>query len=235
MKKIVLALFLVLAPLRGYAGIYTNPWMIVDPVRTLVGIVLTILKAGEDPLLGAWLNVIQEEVDALVSGDESYVVDEGTGTAAGAVPTEAYDYVSESVLSGKGTPYEPLNSKIGGGNLENDIKSLFFLEKKDMADEEKVKEVEKRRNEYLTTLSKEYIKIAYEVQQKVSANMDSLKTDINGNGSIGAVSGIDQTWKAVNKTLIADIALQIQLMELDAARFLSAQPLELMSEKQPTN
>ena len=43
---------------------------------------------------------------------------------------------------------------------------------------------------------------------------------------------MDQTWKAVNRALITDSALQIQLMELDAARFLSIQPVEVLEETQ---
>ena len=75
--------------------------------------------------------------------------------------------------------------------------------------------------------------MAYEVQQKVIENMDSLGADIGGSGTIGEISALDQTWSSINKTLIADIALQIQLMELDAARFLSVQPIKIMSKEQP--
>lgn len=240
MKKAVLLLFLLFASVKGYAANpLVNPVMIVDPVRSLISWILKMLHVTEDPLLGAWLDVVQQEVDALVSGDESYLVDQGTGSAAPAVPTEAYDYVNENILaSSQKTPYEPLNSRISpDGDMEAVVKELFFAENTDEnpLTEAKRKEVEKRRTAYLTALAKHYIQTAYEVQQKVMENMDSVGSDINANGSIGSVSGIDQTWKAVNKTLIADIGLQIELMELDAARFLGVQPIELMTETKPAN
>ena len=237
MKKTLLLLFLIFAPMRGYASVIANPWMLADPVRTLVGIIISLLKSAETPKVEALMVVTQEEVDALVDGSESYQVDEGTGSAASPVPSEAYDYVNTAVLSNtQKTPYEPLNAKItSGGDMEKVVKEMFFFEATDAnpLTDEKRQEIEAVRTDYLTTLAKSYLRTAYEVQEKIIENLDSISADVNADGSIGSVSGIDQTWKTVNKTLIADIGLQIQMMELDAARFLTAQPVRLMSETRP--
>ena len=235
MKKLVFVLFLALAPVQVFGGNpLVNPIHIVDPVRSIVGFILSLINIGEDPVMAAWLNVTQEQVAAAVEGDRSYVTPQGTGSPATEVPVPTYEYVQEKIFSNSNrTPYAPLNSKIAaGGDMEEAVKEVFFYSGDDL-DETKRKEIEKKRKEYVVALGKEYVKMAYEVQQKVIENMSALGTNIGGNGTIGAVSSLDQTWKSVNRSLIADIALQIQLMELDAARFLSAQPVQIMSETPP--
>ena len=117
--------------------------------------------------------------------------------------------------------------------MQQVVKEMFFIENEADNTEAKQAEIVKNRTEYLTTVGKEYTQLAYDVQQKIIDDMSAVSSDINGNGSIGAVAGMDQTWKAVNKALIADIGMQIQLMELDAAKFLSVQPIMIMSEKRP--
>ncbi len=213
-----------------------NPIIMTDSVRGLTGNIMALIPAGREPETGAELNVIQETVGALEDGDESYRVDEGTGSGEGAsdLAISAYDYMKDNVFSGaKQTPYGPLNQKLSGGNMEQVVKDMFFIQESSDNTEDKQKEIMAQRTDYLTTVGKEYTKLAYEMQKKIADDMSAVSADINGNGSIGAVAGMDQTWKAVNKALIADIGMQIQLMELDAAKFLSVQPLMLMSEKRP--
>ena len=253
MKKIlgfVCGVGLMMLPLSGHAetkGFFqmanpgTNPLIMTDSIRGLVGNILSLISLlggslASDPEMGATLNVTQEEVAGLLAGDDiSYKVDEGTGTGANAVPTPTYDYVNEKVLPADlKTPYAALNSKITtGADMEKVVKEMFFIANSNEATDEKQAEIQKVRNEYLTKIGKEYTRLAYNVQQKLIEDMDSVSSDINGNGSIGAISGMDQTWKAVNRALIADIAMQIQLMELDAAKFLSVQPFVLLTEERP--
>ena len=217
-------------------ALFSNPPAMSDSLRGLIGNIMSLIEVGNEPELGAVLNVTQEEVAGLLAGDDiSYEEDEGTGTAANAVPTATFDYINEKILSsGTKTPYAPLNSKISDdADMEKIVKEMFFIASSEDATTEKQAEIQSARNAYLTQIGKEYTRIAYNVQLKLIEDMDSVSSDINGNGSIGAVSGMDQTWKAVNRALIADIALQIQLMELDAAKFLSVQPLVLMTETRP--
>ena len=214
-----------------------DPPIMTDSVRGLIGNILALTKAGPEPETGAVLNVHQEEVGALQDGDESYRVDEGTGSGADDLAITAYDHVKKNVFtSSKKTPYAPLNQKLkDGADMQKVVKEMFFIENEADNTEEKQAEVVKNRTQYLTTVGREYTKLAYEVQQKLINDMSAVSSDINGNGSIGAVSGMDQTWKAVNKALIADIGLQIQLMELDAAKFLSVQPIMIMSKERPAD
>jgi len=248
MKKLVVSTFIVLANLVPWSAwaatppIATpdatiNPLAMTDSVRGAIGNIMTLAKVGPEPETGAVLNCSQEEVGALEDGDESFRVNEGTGSGADDLAISAYDYVKSKVFSdSKRTPYAELNRRIkGGGNMQTVVKDLFFIENEADNTEERQAEVTRRRTEYLTTIGREYTKLAYEVQQKLIDDMSAVSADINGNGSIGAVSGMDQTWKAVNKALIADIGLQIQLMELDAAKFLSVQPIVIMSKERPAS
>lgn len=220
-----------------YPNAVINLPIMTDSVRGLVGNIMSLIKVGNEPEMGAVLNVHQASLGALEDGDESYRVDEGTGSAGdgGDLAISAYDYMKEKVFSNsKKTPYAPLNQKLtNGANMQQVVKEMFFIENEVDNTEAKQAEIVKNRTEYLTTVGKEYTKLAYEVQQKIINDMSAVSSDINGNGSIGAVAGMDQTWKAVNKALIADIGMQIQLMELDAAKFLSVQPIMIMSEKRP--
>ena len=241
MKKIFVALFLMLAPMRGWCVIPANPVIVNDPVRTLMNVVIQFLALAENPQYGAVFNVIQEEVAGYVGGEGEGggAGGESAGSPATEVPAPAYDYVKANVLSSdKITPYAPLRNAVagkGGEAIKNEIKKMFFWNTNQGArplTEEKRTELLGKRTAYLTTIGKEYTKMAYEVQQKVMENMDSMSADIGGAGTLGEVSALDQTWRSINKTLIADIALQIQLMELDAARFLSIQPVEILEETQ---
>jgi len=206
-----------------------------DPIRNITGAVLSLLSLGEEPVQMAEVNVKQQEVDALADGDTSYRVNEGKGEAASGLEITAYDYLKEKVLDGNYTPYAPLNSKINGGegDTKQAILDLFFVPDEKTATQEQVDRIEKNRADYLKTISDSYVRLAYETQQKLIDDMDAVTAEISGNGTIGVISGIDQTWRAVNKALIADIALQIEAMELDAAKFLSYQPLIVMDENPP--
>ena len=217
--------------------VLVNPAKMSDSFRALVGSILNLLKLGEEPEIGAVLNVTQEEVDALVAGDETYEEDVGTGEAGPGLATPTFDYINTNVLTNKlKTPYEPLNRKLSGkADYKKIVKEMFFIATDKEATEKKQQEVLSTRTAYMTELGKSYTRLAYNVHQQLIDDMTSISADINGNGSIGATAGMDQTWHAINRALIADIALQIQLMELDAVKFLSVQPLVLMTETQPSS
>ena len=216
-----------------------NPLEMSDSIRGAVGNILTLIDIGEEPELGALINVSEGTAEALIDGDESYIVDEGTGSASGShdLKISSYDYIKEHVLdSGKKTAYTPLNDKIAaGGDMEQIVKDMFFIDTPQNDTDAKQLEIMRNRAAYLKAVSRNYTNLAYTIQTKLIDDMDAISADINGNGSIGAIAGLDQTWKAVNKALIADIAMQIQLIELDAAKFLSIQPFVLMSKDRQAN
>ena len=106
----------------------------------------------------------------------------------------------------------------------------FFVEDNEQLTQEKIDEVNNRRVEYLQTIGAEYSLLAQEVQKRLITDLESVNTTtFNGDGLIGAVTGVDQTWLAATRALMADIALQLQLLEVDAAAFLKLQPVEILS------
>ncbi len=212
----------------------SDPVSITDSVRNTGSALLNLLALGEEPEMGARLNVTQADVGALVDGTTSYVSEPGTGKPdSGTMPLDTYTYLHNTYLTDKiKTPYSPLNKKLtDSADMEQVVKEMFFLENNADATEEKQEAIRKEREKYLTKIAKEYVKTAYTVQEKLIEDMNVVSSDINGDGSIGATSGTDQTWKAINRALMADIVMQIQLMELDAAKFLSVQPILLMTEE----
>lgn len=242
MKKLIF-IFMMLFSWQGncqwtpiwHEDVLVNPNLTSDNIRSLVTSVESLLVSASEPNMEATLNVTQEETAASLDGDESYKTDTGTGEAGSGLSTITYDYINTTILKGSSkTPYTPLNNKLSSSDLKSVVKEMFFIADEKSATEEKQAEILQNRTDYLTEISKYYVRLAYNVQQKLISDMDSISADVNGNGSIGATAGADQTWHAINRALIADVALQIQLMELDAAKFLSIQPLVLMSEKAPT-
>lgn len=212
----------------------TDPVSISDSIRGIEGALVNLLKLGEEPEVGAELVALQAQVGALMDGTTSYVSEPGTGKPdSGTMPLDTYTYLHNTYLTGKiKTPYSPLNKKLtDSADMEQVVKEMFFLENNADATEEKQIAIQKERDQYLTKIAKDYIRTAYTVQQKLIEDMNVVSSDINGDGSIGATSGTDQTWKAINRALIADIVMQIQLMELDAAKFLSVQPILLMTKE----
>ena len=246
MKKLVTIVFLLLASISAHATVFTqeypnmkiNPYLTSDSLRSIAGGIMTLvmMASGHGPTLGAVLNVTQEEIGALMEGDVSYVEDVGTGEAGPGLATPTYDYIDKNILTATlKTPYAPLNNRLSSGaDYKAIVQDMFFIPNAAEATEQKQQQVLARRTAYLTALGRAYTQLAYGVHGTLISDMHSVAADINGNGSIGATAGADQTWHAINRALIADIAMQIQLMELDAAKFLSVQPLILMTEAPPT-
>ncbi|MBQ3695697.1 MAG: hypothetical protein II938_01840 [Alphaproteobacteria bacterium] len=219
-----------------HAEVQINPQSMSDSIRGAIGNIMALLPAADGPQMGANINVTQGKADALVTGDASYVVDEGTGAPSNSdLNISAYEYVKENILDNdKKTAYGPLNDKIkSGGDMTAVVKEMFFIENEEDNTEENKTKIMENRKAYLKTIASDYVYTAYNVREKLIDDMKAISADLNGNGTIGATSGIDQSWRAVNKALIADIAMQIQMLELDAARFLSVQPIVLMPKDRP--
>ena len=183
---------------------------------------------------------------------------DGSATSQG-FSTTAYDYVRQNLFEGSGsvtpndsgdgsgssdssltittvkrTAWPYLNNRISDVMTVDDVRKLiidtFFVEESKDLTQEKIDEINNRRIEYLQTIGSEYSLLAQEVQKRLITDLESVNTTtFNGDGLIGAVTGVDQTWLAATRALMADIALQLQLMEVDAAAFLKEQPVDILS------
>ena len=158
------------APVEMPATPAVNPLEMSDSVRGAFGNIMTLFYQGDEPEMGALINVTQGVADALIDGDESYMVDEGTGSASGAhdLKISAYDYIKEHVLSSdKKTAYAPLNEKISaGGDMEQVVKVMFFIDTPENNTDEKQLEILRNRAAYLKAVSRDYTDLAYTVQTK---------------------------------------------------------------------
>jgi hypothetical protein len=182
---------------------------------------------------------------------------DGSATSQG-FSTTAYDYVRQNLFEGgasissdsedgesdssnskmkfttvKRSAWPYLNNRINDAMTVDGARKLvidtFFVEDKEGVSQAKIDEVNKHRIEYLQAIGSEYSLLAQEVQKRLIADLESVNTTtFNGDGLIGAVTGVDQTWLAATRALMADIALQLQLLEVDAARFLQYQPVEIL-------
>jgi len=292
-------------PPNGEPWITWAPLSVTDPTRNMTGAVLTLKSLHKHPKQVAKILAHQQEVDALIDGEESYKVAEGTGTAASDLEISAFQYVKEKIFDKKMfSPYTKLNNKIkpilgtastssdssssssgstdgsntnggntngsntngsnsngsgsgqnngsnsgensgntNGGNgsssstqtdtvlttrLREIIMKEFFIASDAENTSENRKKVQRNRDDYLRTLGREYARLSNTVQEKLSDDIGAVVAALNGDGSIGIVSGTDQSWKAINKAFLVDLALQIEMMELEAARFLSVQPISMV-------
>ena len=270
MKKLLYAFVIVafLYPTRTSATVITSiaeflaqQYLGGDPITAMIGTVRGLLESFSEPEMGATVNVIQEEADALEAGSEKYIQAEMDGSATSqGFSTTAYDYVRQNLFEGgasitsdsdseggnsesssstmkftkvKRSAWPYLNNRINDAMTVDGARKLvietFFVEDKEGVSQAKIDEVNKHRIEYLQAIGSEYSLLAQEVQKRLIADLESVNTTtFNGDGLIGAVTGVDQTWLAATRALMADIALQLQLLEVDAAMFLQYQPVEIL-------
>ncbi|MBP5343571.1 MAG: hypothetical protein J6Y85_00635 [Alphaproteobacteria bacterium] len=235
-----------------------NAWMGGDSVTSLIGTVASLIASFSEPEMGATVIVTQEEADALGAGSEKYVKAEMSGSATSqGFSTTAYDYVRQNIFEGgasmvindsnddsddteilkftgaKRSAWPYLNNRIDNLMTVDDtakfVKETFFVEDNDQLTQAKIDKAKRNRTQYLQAIGSEYSLLAQEVQRRLIPDLESVNTaPFNGDGLIGAVTGMDQTWLAATRALMADIALQLQLLEVDAAMFLQLQPIEII-------
>ena len=232
-----------------------QPFASGDPATSIVGTVAGLIASFIEPEMGAAVNVTQAEAAALQDGSKKYEQLEMSGSATSqGFGTTAYDYLEQRSMSGSTkTPYAYFNDRLTSlfedeskvtdsaarGNIQKEnynkavqmVKDRFFVEKAEDLTPEKEAEIRNLRAEYLQTIATDYALTAQEVQTRLASDFDTvITTPFNGDGLLGAISGIDQTWLAATRALMADIALQLQLLELDASKFLDVQPIELLED-----
>jgi len=243
MKKILYSFVFasLLIPARANSfellNILANHPMAADPYSALVGSIASLIASFNEPELSAMVNIIQEAGDDAEAGDEEY---EGTGEDGTATTTgfshEAYDYVQENVFpSGHRSAWSDLDEAVDSVSSIADARQwvidTFFIEDEEEMTLENEDKIKTRRTEYLQTIGSDYAVLAQEVQTRLKTDMESVKTTaFNGDGLVGTVSGIDQTWLAGTRALMADIALQLQLLELDAAQFMKEQQVTILEK-----
>ena len=234
----------------------------IDLGRSVEGIVEGVINLCSDGDAKAELIATQENVNTNADGTAGWTTNAATQAAGQAAATAltngVYDYVQSEVLSQTDlTKYADLQKDIASpkaeGNAKKTCESLkftsdntknvclavvdtFFADKGEKGNTEEYKESRlKNRQNYAQMVAKRHIVLGYNVQQKVIQDLQAAaKAPVSSDNEIGAIAIDGQTLDEMLKVTVADVALQIEMMEADAVDFLLQQPAEMMPENRPT-
>lgn len=181
-----------------------------------------------------------------------------TGTAgATALTNGVYSYIQSEVLSQTDlTKYsklqEALSSPNGEGSAKETCESLgfttdrakqtciavvetFFADRGDEGNTEEYKaKILSQRRAYARQVAERHVTLGYNVQQKVIADLQAAaQAPVSSDNEIGAIAIDGQTLDEMLKVTVADLAIQIEMMEADAVNFLVARRVEIMSKDRP--
>lgn len=239
----------------------TGPRFSIDLGRSLEGIVEGVINLCSDGDAKAELIATQENVNKNADGTAGWTPNPASQAAGKAEATKlkngVYGYVHDEILTQTDlTKYADLQKEIispkAEGNARATCESLkftsdntkniciavvdtFFADKGQEGNTEEYKgqRLLNRRN-YIQSIAKRHATLGYNVQQKV---MDDLKAaaeaPVKSDNEIGAIAIDGQTLDEMLKITVADIALQIEMMEADAVDFLLQQPVEIMPKDKP--
>lgn len=177
---------------------------------------------------------------------------EGTAFSNG-----VYDYIHDNVLNQTDLArYSVLKTDLASpkaeGNARATCESLhytedrpkntciavvdtFFADKGAEGNTEEYKSQKKRqRQEYAEEVTKYHTKLGYTVQEKVIADLKKAsQAPIATDNEVSSIAIDGQTLDEMIKITVADLALQIEMMEADAVAFLMQQPVEILPEQRP--
>ncbi len=231
----------------------------IDLGRSIEGIVEGILNLCGDGDAKAELIAVQEgtnqNADGTAGWDDNAVTATGTAGAT-ALKNGVYSYVKSEILDQTDlSKYDKLQSALSAptnvGNSQATCQSLNFASQKAtetcMAvvntlfadkgaenDQEYKKTILNQRQEYARQVTERHITLGYNVQQKVVEDLAAAaQAPVSSSSEIGSIAIDGQTLDEMLKIVVADVALQIEMMEADAVDFLMQQPVEIMPKDKP--
>lgn len=142
----------------------------------------------------------------------------------------AYDWVKQNVLpEGKNSKYAP--GQKDWNTAVAFIKSNFYItDPKNLTGAEQ-KRITKKRQDYFYEVNANVISTAIGIQQGLVEDAESISTSpTSGCNEIDDININTQILMTLSKQKMAEIALQIRLLELEALREQAALPLTLQSE-----
>lgn len=235
----------------------TGPLFALDLGRSLVGIIQGVITLCGDGDAKAELIAVQQQTNKNADGtaDDS---DNGIGSRTGtvtdtALQNTAYGYLKTEVLdqtdlSKYSELQQALSNPTNKGNSQRTCQSFnwdsdnslktcmavvntFFA---DMGREGNTREyknkIANQRQAYANKITERHITMGYTVQQKVVNDLKAAaQAPVSSDNEVGLIAIDGQTLDEMLKIAIADVALQIEMMEADAVAFLMQQPVEIMS------
>ena len=115
---------------------------------------------------------------------------------------------------------------------DNFIREKFYLPEdlKNVTDEKK-REIEKNRAEYVEELAKEVLSLSEGIRENVAAEQSALKeAETATGGMIQQVDLMTQTKKTLAEQKLADVILQAKLLELEAAEVMMGSSVQLIED-----
>ncbi|MBE6446575.1 MAG: hypothetical protein E7021_04150 [Alphaproteobacteria bacterium] len=256
--------FCVLFPLSLNAGgtpfIFPAPPPVASDLgRSITGIVQGVLTLTQDGDSKAELMVVQEQINTNADGTGDDTPNPCSDGSVTQTPLEntAYDYIKAQILdrtdlttygklqtalssSSKGahavSVCEELNWKAGGKGKETcqAVVDTFFT--KTGATDREMEKIQSQRQAYASTVVPRFITLGYETQQKLKADLQAAAVaPVAADNEIASIANDGQTLDEMLKITVADLALQVEMMEADAMGFMLQQPVAMMPKEKPTN
>ncbi len=245
-------------PPTGYKP--TGPKWSVDIGRSITGIIQGVLTLCGDGDAKAELIAVQEQINENADGSAGWEnVNEVSGSTTGTVADTAlqsglYGYVKSEImdqtdLSKYGELQKNLQSPANVGNSQQTCESLnwnsdrakqtcmavvntFFADKGADNTQAYVEQIQKQRQEYANLIASRMVQLGYTAQQKVVSDLQAASlAPVSSDNEVGSIAIDAQTLDEMLKITVADLALQVEMMEADAMTFLMQQPVEIMPGK----
>lgn len=229
-----------------------------DIGRSVTGILQGILTMTQDGEVKADLIAVQTNINTNADGTGDWELNPNAKGSVTQTPLQngAYDYIKTQLLDKTDlSSYKTLqtalsNSEYQGHSLatcetlgwQTDnakqtcaaIVNTFFTPFDD-TDTNKVK-AQKQRQEYANQVSPRFIRLAYETQQKLIKDLEAASSaPVASENEVGSIANDGQTLDEMIKITVADLALQVEMMEADAMAFLLQQPVGIMPSEKPIN
>lgn len=237
-----------------------GPKWSIDIGRSITGIIQGVLTLCGDGDAKAELIAVQEQINENADGSAGWEnVNEVSGSTTGTVADTAlqsglYGYVKSEImdqtdLSKYGELQKNLQSPANVGNSQETCESLnwnsdrakqtcmavvntFFADKGADNTQAYVEQIQKQRQEYANLIASRMVQLGYTAQQKVVSDLQAASlAPVSSDNEVGSIAIDAQTLDEMLKITVADLALQVEMMEADAMTFLMQQPVEIMPGK----
>ena len=236
-----------------------GPKWSIDLGRSITGIIQGVLTLCGDGDAKAELIAVQEGINENADGSAGWEnVNEVSGSTTGTVADTAmqsgvYGYVKSEImdqtdLSKYAKLQENLQSPQNVGNSQATCESLnwntdrakqtcmavvntLFADKGDENTQDYLRQIEKQRQEYANIIAERMATLGYTAQEKVISDLQAASmAPVSSDNEVGSIAIDGQTLDEMLKITVADLALQVEMMEADAVAFLLQQPVEIMPE-----
>lgn len=229
-----------------------------DLGRSITGIFQGILTLTQDGESKASLIAVQENINKNADGTGDWELNPNAKGSITQTPLKngAYDYIKTQLLDKTDlSSYKTLQTALSSSEYQGHslatcetlgwqtdnakqtcaaIVNTFFTPFDD-TDPNKVK-AQKQRQEYANQVSPRFIRLAYETQQKLITDLQAASSaPVASQNEVGSIANDGQTLDEMIKITVADLALQVEMMEADAMAFLLQQPVGIMPSEKPTN